>query len=98
MASLFNFLNSSSAVSSAGFMVGFSHDFKIDEKAMKEPLSSIFDASLSGLICAFGANMVSCVVPRPLTFIIPLVAGTSVVYMKYNDLIRLYERVKKLRR
>jgi len=79
-------LNSETVIVTSGFMIGFLYEFKFNKKTLDNPLSTIFNSSISGFIMSIGASIVGGFIPSPMKCIIPLTAVASCAYYKYNDI------------
>jgi hypothetical protein len=80
-----SFLESETASEYAGFAIGMSSGMRRDH-ITKNPLTSLFFGSLTGLLCAVGAGVVRELFPARARLIIPLVA----TFYTANQLRRLF--------
>ena len=79
-------LNSETAVKTAGFALGFLYEYKLNKKTLHQPLSTIFEAALAGMLTSWGASIVGGYLPPKFRCVIPLSVIVSCVYYKYCDL------------
>ncbi len=84
--SILNSLNSEQIVMGSGFMIGFLYEFKLSKRTVNNPLTTIFNASIGGFLTYIGTGVISSILPPGMLFIIPVTAGVSCVYWKYNDI------------
>lgn len=86
MKKIFDILCSKNIVLGSGFMIGFVYEFKFEETTLKYPLSTIGNSCINGFITYSAAHILYGLLPLPVTAIIPITAGASCAYYKYNDI------------
>ena len=79
-------LNSTNAVLTSGFLIGFTYELKFSKKTLQYPLSTLFNSVIGGFITFLGASLLHDFIPPNLRFIVPVLATASCLYYKYNDL------------
>ena len=92
---------SDSTICGFGFMFGLTY-FIVNEKLKKKkeqqldiiesPLSTLFNASAYGLFTSLGALVVSDVMPRKFTPIVPIALVVSAGYLGYKLIMKYYSK------
>ncbi len=77
-------LNTNEAVVASGFFYGFSQTFYF-KNSLERPLSTLFNGALSGLFYSTAAGVISCLLPRKVTWLIPVTIGASIIYKIATD-------------
>ena len=73
-------LCSTELVCTVGFALGFLYDFKFNKETLLNPLSTIFNSTLSGVVTLWGASILCGIFPPPLLCATTILGTTSCVY------------------